>query len=223
MLVSTILQLLEENIQNMNSFVYANMLPSELGNQFDYMANKFVDAHFKPSLAGSLQGIDETEIQLDNLRNLKATYTGGATLLSGSDYYLLFPENYRNLLNDKVTVVSACHSTLLDRPTRVIGDEAWETTKINPFAKPTEVSPISKVISDRFIVNAGGRVVSTITLAYIIKLPKLDVETVDAEYNLFPDEVILKIIDLTRNRILELIQGERISTAVQESQNFNVL
>jgi len=207
----------------MHSFVYANMLPQELANQFDFVTNKFVDAHFKPSQAGSLQGIDEIQIDLDNLRLLKSTYSASPTLTNG-DYVVALPNNYRNLLNDRVSVASNCSSQIvLNRPTRPIGDEAWETTKVIPFTLPTAVSPISKILGNNFYVNAGGNVITSISLTYIRKVLNLDVVTSNATYTEFPEEVILKIIDLTRNRILELVKSDRTSTAVEENKNFGLM
>ena len=224
MLASTILSLLEENIQNIHSFVYANILPAELSIQFDRIANKFVDAHLKPSQAGSLLGIDETELNIDSLRNLKnQTPLVLTTTLVGSDYVATLPTDYRNLLRDRVKVTSSCGTgNFLRVPSRLLGDEVWETTKQNPFAKPQDKSPISKIIGNKFIVNANGSVITEVDITYIRKVTALD-STGVADYTEFPEEVILWLIDLTRNRILESLQSERLPSAVQESGNFGTM
>lgn len=224
MLASTILSLLEENIQNMHSFVYANMLPQELANQFDRVANKFVDAALKPSMAGTLVGVDEIQVNIDSLRNLKVNTTLTPTIIVGTtDYQITLPTNYRNLLNDVVKVTNTCGTiNYLNVPTREIGDEVWETTKQNPFAKPLPRSPISKILTNKFIINAGGSPVTEATITYLRKLTALDATGV-ADYTEFPEEILLQIIDLTRNRVLEIIQGERLPTSVQETGNFGTM
>jgi hypothetical protein len=221
MLSSTILQLLEENIQNMQSSVYSNFLPEELGNQFDRIANKFVDDMIKPYPIGSLKGADEIQANMDDIKFLVAPSQATPTLNNG-DYIMSLPSDYRNLLRDKVSVDVCGNGTSSWKPTYLTGFEDWESIKLNPFLRPKSDRVRSTLRGNQYVANAGGAVISLVDIVYIRKITPIDF-TAPVDYLEFPDQTILKLIDLTRNRILEVVQSERLPSATQEINNFGTL
>ena len=221
MLSSIILQLLEENIQNMQSSVYSNFLPEELANQFNRVANKFVDDMIKPYPIGSLKGVDEVQANIDDIRILVTPQQSVPVLVNG-DYLFLLPDNYRNLMNDKVSVDTCGNGSYIWKATYLTGFEDWESIKLNPFLKPKPDRVRSSLRNGQYVANAGGAVINLIDITYIRQIEPINFNT-PLPYEEFPDHTILKLIDLTRNRILEVVQSERLPSAAQEINNFGTL
>jgi hypothetical protein len=227
---------LEQGLQNLGSFVYANYLPQEINLQFDRIVDKFIDAHLKPQpIPQELKGIDEVQLQLDNLRFIKVT--DAALVTNGADTekrgYTL-PDNYRNLIQDS-SQISWCGSTRWVA-NRLQGDEEFkQNVQENPFLKSTTLSPLSRVVTIPNLTNGYDTIllvynpnVTGCKIDYYRKPIRLyDIIAAGGNMNYdfidFPRHCIDLLIDLLRNRLLENIQGDRLPSAVQESNNFGLM
>lgn len=219
MLASEVIYRVNQNTQNLNSFVYSNFEPKEIWLQFDREVDKFLDAHLKPEQAGNLKGVDEIELDIDNLRYLKVI----GTFIPMSTNVGNLPSNFRNLLNDR-SQITQCGQTF-DVSNRLFGDEKLYEALENPFLKPKIDSPISRIVGNQIRIHSvPGQVIGSCHIDYI-KIPaKLyDIDDPNYDYLEFPEHCINWIIDLTRNRIAELTQSERLPSQIQESTNFNLM
>lgn len=217
MLVSEIHYTLDQNLQILNSFVYSNFLPEEINLQFDRIVDKYIDAHLKAAPIGSLQGIDEIQIDLDNLRYLKVVDTP-ISLTNGVG---VLPTNYRNLLQDRSLVMNC--GRLTEVANRLYGDEDLSNYLENPFTKTVATSPISRIYGNNIRIYQDNFTVNTCKIDYIRKPISLNSLNPSDDYTEFPDYCIKVIIDLLRNRMLEIVQSQRLPSAVQETNNFGTL
>jgi len=226
MKISEIFYTVDQNMQNMGSYVFGNMLPQELALQFDRTANKYLDGFLVPAQLGTLKGVDEIQIDVDTLRLLKIidfpiTLTSGVGAL---------PDNYRNLLNDRSLVTSCGNPTIV--PNRLFGDEDLYQILQNPFTKPRLLSPISRIYGNNIKVYTDNFVVPTVYIDYIRKPVSLidlgltfpntyyDTGFMNYDYQEFPLQALQVIMDNMRDRLLELVESDRLPSAVQESQDF---
>lgn len=224
MLVREIFYTVDQNLQILNSHVFANIEPNELSLQFDRIVDKYIDSHLKPSQVGTLEGIDEIQIDIDNLRNIKnigqvIPLTNGLGVL---------PSDYRNLLNSRSEVVD-CNITQ-QVPNRIHGDEDLYKVLRNPFTKSTISSPIGRIYGNNIQIYTNNFVVSNVYIDYIRKpislyqlgatLGYYDNAFLDYDYVDFPEETLKVILDNLRDRLLELVEASRLNSAVQESQDF---
>jgi len=226
MKISEIFYEVDQNMQNMGSYVFGNMLPQELALQWDRTVNKYLDSYLKPSVAGNLEGIDEIQIDIDTLRLLKIidapiTLTAGVGTL---------PADYRNLLNDR-SLVTVCGNPQIV-PNRLFGDEDLYQILQNPFTKPKLLSPISRIYGNSIKIYTDNFVVPTVYIDYIRKPVSLtdlgltfpntyyDTGFMNYDYQEFPTQALQVIIDNMRDRLLELVESDRLPSAVQESQDF---
>lgn len=219
MLSSEILYRINQDTQNLNSFVYSNFEDKEIYLQFDRLVDKFLDSHFKPEVAGTLKGVDEIEMDMNNLRFLKVIDTS----IPLTNYSGNLPDNFRNLLNDR-SIVTQCGKSV-ETSNRNFGDEDLYPTMENPFTKPKVDSPISRINGNKIIIKSvPGQTINTVNIDYV-KIPAKLYEINDPNYDYkeFPEHCISWIIDLTRNRLSELTKSDRLNTQIQESTNFNLM
>lgn len=217
MLKSQIHYTLDQNLQILNSFVYSNFLPEEIDLQFDRIVDKFIDAHLKGVMDVSLQGVDEIEIDIDNLRFLKEVDVP-ISLINGIG---TLPTNYRNLLED-YSLVTNC-GILQQVSNRLYGDEDLSNALENPFTKTVVTSPISRIYGNNIRIYQDGFTINTCVIDYIRKPISLNTLSDTDDYIEFPDYCIKVIIDLLRNRMLELVQSQRLTSSIQETNNFNTI
>ncbi len=219
MLASEVIYRINQNTQNLNSFVYSNFEDREIWLQFDREVEKLLDAHLKPEQVGSLKGIDDRQISIDNLRKLKViNFTIPLFAHIGN-----LPDDYRTKLNDRSIIIQCGQE--VEVVNRFYGDEDLPAIKENPFLKAKVDSPISRIAGNNIIITpAPGQVITTCKIDYI-RIPAKLYELNDPNYNYqeFPDYCLEWLIDLTRNRISELTQSERLGTQIQESTNFNLI
>ncbi len=226
MKVSTIFYTLDQNLQNLNSFVFSNFEPKEYSLQIDREVDKYIDSFFKPAQVGTLEGVDEIQTDLDNLRFLKVIDTQIPLTNSEGD----LPTNYRNLLNDRSEVLNC--GVLTRVPNRVTGDEDLYKIIQNPFTRPKnrDSGPLSRIFNNKIKVYTDNFTVTNVYIDYIRKPIKLfdlgatlgyyDPAFNNYDYAEFPEEALKVILDNVRDRLLELVQADRLNTAVQESQDF---
>ncbi len=203
-----------------------NIEPKEYCLQWDREVDKYIDSFLVPAQSGTLQGVDEIQTDLDHLRFLKVIDTQIPLINSEGD----LPTNYRNLLNDRSEILNC--GVLTKVPNRLTGDEDLYKILQNPFTKPRkrDSGPVSRIFNNRIRVYTDNFTVSNVYIDYIrkpIKLLELGATMGyyaptfnDYDYLEFPEEALKIILDNTRDRILELIQADRLQTAIQESQDF---
>lgn len=219
MLASEINYRIDQNLQILNSFVYSNFEPKELWLQFDRIVDKFIDAHFKPEADISLKGVDELLIDMNNLRFLKVLDTS-IPLIAGDGN---LPIDYRNLLNDR-SIVNVCGI-----PTEILnrnfGDEDLYLALDNPFTTTKRDSPISRIHNGKLKVYTNPTfTVNTAIIDYIrIPVKLYDLNNPNYDYKEFPDECIGWLIDFTRNRLMEVVESNRLDKAIPETTNFNLI
>lgn len=218
MLASEINYRIDQNLQILNSFVYSNFEPRELWLQFDRQVDKFLDAFLRPEGDVSLKGIDEVLVNINNLRFLKVL--NYSIPLVGGEGDL--PVNYRDLLNDR-SIIDLC-GTPKEVPNRNFGDEDLYTSLQNPFTTSKRDSPISRIHNDKLKIYTTDFTVNTAIIDYIRVPAKLyEINDPSYDYKEFPDECIGLLIDLTRNRLMEVVESQRLDKAIPETNNFNVI
>lgn len=227
MKVSDIFYTIDQNMQILGSFVFSNIEPKEYALQFDRIVDKYIDSYIKPAQVGTLEGLDEIQADVDNLRFIKVVDTP-ISLTSGVG---ALPVNYRNLLNSRsqVTICGAAqkvYNRLHDF------EDVYRVIK-NPFTKPKLSSPISRIYGNSIQVYTDNFVVSTVYIDYIrkpVKLIELGLTFTNGYYDTgfnnydyvdFPIEALQTIMDNLRDRLLELVESNRLNSAIQESQGFN--
>lgn len=226
MKVSDIFYTIDQNMQILGSFVFSNIEPKELALQFDRVVDKYIDSYLKPAQVGTLEGVEEIQTDVDNLRLIKVvdvpiSLTNGVGAL---------PANYRNLLNDR-SQVTICGNTEIV-PNRLHDSEDIYKVLQNPFTKTKLSSPISRIYGNNIKVYTDNFVVPTVYIDYIRKPVKLmelgptfpngfyDTGFNNYDYLDFPIQALEVIMDNLRDRLLELVESNRLSSAIQESQDF---
>jgi hypothetical protein len=227
MKISEIFYTIDQNMQNLGSFVFSNIEPKELCLQFDRVVDKYIDSYQKPAQVGTLEGIDEIQSDVDNLRFLKVV-DASISLTNGVG---VLPANYRNLLNSR-SQVTICGATQKVYNRLHDSEDIYRVIK-NPFTKPKLSSPISRIYGNSIQVYTDNFVVATVYIDYIRKPIKLieigatfpnnyyDTDFNNYDYLDFPVEALSVIMDNMRDRLLELVESNRLNTAVQESQGFD--
>jgi len=226
MKISDIFYTIDQNMQILGSFVFSNIEPKEYALQFDRMVDKYIDSYIKPAQVGTLEGIDEIQADVDNLRFIKVIDTP-ISLTNGVG---ALPANYRNLLNSR-SQVTICNVTQRV-PNRLHDSEDVYRVIKNPFTKPKLSSPISRIYGNSIQVYTDNFVVPTVYIDYIrkpVKMIELGLTFPDNYYDTgfnnydyldFPIEALEVIMDNVRDRLLEMVESNRLNTAVQESQDF---
>jgi hypothetical protein len=231
MTIAEIEYTLEQKLQILNSNVYGNLLTEEILLQFDNIVDRFIDAHLYPKQVGSLKGIDETQLTIDNLRFIKeinVPLSRTTTTYNDSVFSLLTLPNYRNLINDS-SEVTICGVTKLVG-NRLIGDEELkENIEANPFLKSKSSSPLSRISGNNYYIIDGVSLnIETVNIDYYRKPVRLYDEYIENsnpnfDFVDFPRNCIDFLVDLLKNRFLETLQSERLQGSVQEINNFGTL
>lgn len=234
MTIAEITYTLEQKLQILSSNVYSNLLTHEILLQFDNVVDRYIDACLSPKPIGSLLGVDDTQLSVDNLRFLKVIETNLVrTITIDKTSFHTLPANYRNLINDSSEVLICGVPTWVGN--RQIGaEELKENIDQNPFIKAKKFSPLSRVVSNDLLVTThDGVPPSNVKIEYFKKPTRLyDIWTGvtggnpnDDTYgfNDFPRNVIDLFIDLLKNRLLETFESPRLPGSVQEVKNFGTL
>jgi hypothetical protein len=229
MTIAEIEYTLEQKLQILNSNVYGNLLTEEILLQFDNIVDRFIDAHLYPKQVGSLKGIDETQLTIDNLRFIKVINTPlSRTSVIYNNSCFTLPTNYRNLINDS-SVVTICGVTKT-LGNRQIGDEELkENIAANPFLKSKSSSPLSRISGNNYYIIDGVSLnITEVNIDYYKKPVRLYDEYIDNanpayDFVDFPRNCIDFLIDLLKNRFLETFESQRLQGSVQEINNFGTL
>ncbi len=230
MTIAEIIYTLEQKLQILGSNVYSNLLPQEILLQFDNVVDRYIDACLSPKPEGSLLGIADTQLKVDNLRLLKVPETILTFSSNSGNNGALFtlPSNYRNLINDSSEVLICGVATWVGN--RQIGDEeVKENIDENPFLKPRAWSPTSRIIGNFLLVStAPGNIATRVKIEYFKKPTRLYDEYIANgneafQFADFPRNVQELFIDLLRNRFLETFESQRLPGAIQETNNFGTI
>jgi hypothetical protein len=230
MTIAEIIYTLEQKLQILGSNVYSNLLPGEILLQFDNVVDRYIDACLSPKPEGSLLGIADTQLKVDNLRLLKVpeTILTKTTSPDNKSAYFTLPTNYRNLINDSSEVLICGVATWVGN--RQIGDEeVKENIEENPFLKAKAWSPTSRIIGNTLLVTTvPGNIASRAKIDYFKKPTRLYDEYVansndSFQFADFPRNVQELFIDLLRNRFLETFESQRLPGAIQETNNFGTI
>jgi hypothetical protein len=229
MTIAEIEYTLEQKLQILNSNVYGNLLTEEILLQFDNIVDRFIDAHLYPKQLGSLKGIDETQLTIDNLRFIKVINTPlSRTTTTYNDSVFSLPNDYRNLINDS-SEVTICGITKLVGNRQVGDEELKENIETNPFLKSRMSSPLSRISGDNYYVIDGVSLnIETINIDYYRKPVRLydeykDNANLNYDFIEFPRNCIDFLIDLLKNRLLETFESQRLQGSVQEINNFGTI
>jgi hypothetical protein len=213
----------------LNSNVYGNLLTSEILLQFDNIVDRFIDAHLYPKQLGSLKGIDDTQLTIDNLRFIKVLnlpLSRASTVYNDSVFPL--PDDYRNLISDASDVYICGVARKVGN--RLIGDEELkENITVNPFLKSRMSSPLSRISgTDIHVIDGVSLGIIDVNIDYYRKPVRLfdeyaDNANLDYDFTEFPRNCIDFLIDLLKNRFLETFESQRLQGSVQEINNFGIL
>lgn len=229
MTIAEIEYTLEQKLQILNSNVYGNLLTSEILLQFDNVVDRFIDACLSPKQLGSLKGIDDTQLTIDNLRFIKVLsipLSRSSTIYNDSVF--TFPDDYRNLINDSSNVYICGAAKTVGN--RLIGDEELKENIVeNPFLKSRMSSPLSRISGNNYYVIDGVSLgIIDVNIDYYRKPVRLYKEYADNanlnyDFTEFPRNCIDFLIDLLKNRFLETFESQRLQGSVQEINNFGTL
>ena len=229
MTIAEIEYTLEQKLQILNSNVYGNLLTKEILLQFDNIVDRFIDAHLYPKQLGSLKGIDETQLTIDNLRFIKVINKSlSRTSTASNDSVFDLPVDYRNLINDS-SEVTVCSITKLVGNRQIGDEELKENIEANPFLKSRTSSPLSRISGSKYYIIDGVSLnIETVNIDYYRKPVRLydlykqtPVDTHD--FVEFPRNCIDFLIDLLKNRLLETFESQRLQGSVQEINNFGTI
>jgi hypothetical protein len=229
MTIAEITYTLEQKLQILSSNVYSNLLTHEILLQFDNVVDRYIDACLSPKPMGSLLGIDDTQLSVDNLRLLKVsnTFLSLASTTEGDFTYTL-PVDYRNLINDSSKVLICNIETW--KGNRQIGtEELRQNITNNPFLKAKPFSPLSRIINNTLVINTYNNVAPVaVKIDYFKKPVRLYDEweansNEDYDFVDFPRNICDLFIDLLKNRLLETFESPRLPGSVQEVKNFGTL
>jgi len=229
MTIAEIEYTLEQKLQILNSNVYGNLLTKEILLQFDNIVDRFIDAHLYPKQLGSLKGIDDTQLTIDNLRFIKViNVVLNRTSIESNDSVFTLPTDYRNLINDS-SEVTICGITKWVGNRQIGDEELKENIAANPFLKSRTGSPLGRISSNKYYVIDGENLnIETVNIDYYrkpIRLYDLYKQTpVDThDFVEFPRNCIDFLIDLLKNRLLETFESQRLQGSVQEINNFGTI
>ena len=226
MTIAEIIYTLEQKLQILGSNVYSNLLPEEILLQFDNIVDRYIDACLAPKPEGSLLGVGDTQLKVDNLRLIKVPETIlTRTAFTTTEAFFDLPEDYRNLINDQSEVLICNVATWVNN--RQVDDE--EAKDNNPFTRSKAWSPTSRIFQDRIVVETVvGNLATRVKIEYFKKPTRLYDEYVangDDTFQFvdFPRNVQELFIDLLRNRFLETFESQRLPGAIQETNNFGTI
>jgi hypothetical protein len=228
MTIAEITYTLEQKLQILSSNVYSNLLTHEILLQFDNVVDRYIDACLAPKPNGSLLGIDDIQLSVDNLRLLNnIEYDLVRTINIEKTFFHTLPSDYRNLISDSSEVLICGVPTWVGN--RVVGIEEFRDIEENPFIKAKKFSPLSRVVGNALLVTTyDGIAPSDVKIEYFRKPIRLYEEWMDnsnEDYDFvdFPRNVIDLLIDLLKNRLLETFESPRLPGSVQEVKNFGTL
>ena len=229
MTIAEIEYTLEQKLQILNSNVYGNLLTKEILLQFDNVVDRFIDACLSPNQLGSLKGMDDTQLTIDNLRFIKVLNASlDITTPEGNDVAFTLPTNYRNLINDSSIVTICGVSKTVGN--RLIGDEELKENIIaNPFIKSRTSSPLSRISGSKYyIIDGVSLAINQVKIDYYRKPVRLFDEyannaNLSYDFTDFPRNCIDFLIDLLKNRLLETFESQRLQGSIQEINNFGTI
>lgn len=229
MTIAEIEYTLEQKLQILNSNVYGNLLTKEILLQFDNIVDRFIDAHLYPKQLGSLKGIDETQLTIDNLRFIKViNVILNRTSVESNDSVFTLPTDYRNLINDS-SEVTICGVTKFIGNRQIGDEELKENIAANPFLKSRIGSPLGRISGNKYYVIDGESLgITDVSIDYYRRPVRLFDEYADnanLSYDFvdFPRNCIDFLIDLLKNRLLETFESQRLQGSVQEINNFGTI
>jgi hypothetical protein len=229
MTIAEIEYTLEQKLQILNSNVYGNLLTKEILLQFDNIVDRFIDAHLYPKQLGSLKGIDETQLTIDNLRFIKViNVILNRTSVESNDSVFTLPTDYRNLINDS-SEVTICGVTKFIGNRQIGDEELKENIAANPFLKSRIGSPLGRISGNKYYVIDGESLgITDVNIDYYRRPVRLFDEYADnanLSYDFvdFPRNCIDFLIDLLKNRLLETFESQRLQGSVQEINNFGTI
>lgn len=229
MTIAEIEYTLEQKLQILNSNVYGNLLTKEILLQFDNIVDRFIDAHLYPKQLGSLKGIDETQLTIDNLRFIKViNVVLNRTSIESNDSVFTLPTDYRNLINDS-SEVTICGITKWIGNRQIGDEELKENIAANPFLKSRTGSPLGRISSDKYyVIDGESLAITKVSIDYYRKPVRLFDEYADNanlsyDFTDFPRNCIDFLIDLLKNRLLETFESQRLQGSIQEINNFGTI
>ena len=229
MTIAEIEYTLEQKLQILNSNVYGNLLTKEILLQFDNIVDRFIDAHLYPKQLGSLKGIDETQLTIDNLRFIKViNVVLNRTSIESNDSVFTLPTNYRNLINDS-SEVTICGITKWVGNRQIGDEELKENIAANPFLKSRTGSPLGRISSNKYyVIDGESLAITKVSIDYYRKPVRLFDEYADNanlsyDFTDFPRNCIDFLIDLLKNRLLETFESQRLQGSIQEINNFGTI
>lgn len=229
MTIAEITYTLEQKLQILSSNVYSNLLTHEILLQFDNVVDRYIDACLSPKPMGSLLGVDDIQLSVDNLRLIKVIQTGLQYVGQyDKTYKYELPSNYRNLINDS-SQVYICGSLAWVGNRAIGSEELRENIEQNPFIKAKKFSPLSRIINNEIHITTDDSIGPiTVRIEYFKKPTRLYDEWLvnsNEAYDFvdFPRNVCDLFIDLLKNRLLETFESARLPGSVQEVKNFGTL
>ena len=198
--------LIEQNLQNIGSFAYQDMLPEEVDLQINYVIDWFIrntlDAYQKKqSTLEDLRTITEKNYVISMLQDSSGTFTTGS-----------LPDGYLYLINDRSIVNVICRKEgKLVRFSKEVANRLDRTSDLynildHSFSKTRKTSPVSILNSNNIIVYLDGFIVPSVKIDYIRKPIIIDVVLNPNDQFEFPDGTFYKIAELTSKRIAILIE-----------------
>lgn len=229
MTIAEIEYTLEQKLQILNSNVYGNLLTKEILLQFDNIVDRFIDAHLYPKQLGSLKGIDETQLTIDNLRFIKViNVILDRTNVESNDSVFTLPTDYRNLINDS-SEVTICGITKWIGNRQIGDEELKENIAANPFLKSRTGSPLGRISSNKYyVIDGESLAITKVSIDYYRKPVRLFDEyannaNLSYDFTDFPRNCIDFLIDLLKNRLLETFESQRLQGSIQEINNFGTI
>jgi hypothetical protein len=195
---------IQQGVQAIASFAYANVQLQELDYNWNYCTDLFIQLAFpdkyavqKPEKYQDVQAsIDDLKI-LEVLGNTNTLLT--TTIGSYPVSYITLPENYRHLLNDSTLVKPLNCDTTREVPNRLTETEDIKTILENSIFKTSQESPISHLSGNNLYVynfykNTKQFDIEAIYMDYLAKPTKVDFGNNGSTVLQFPDQTCFKII-----------------------------
>lgn len=200
----------EQELQELHSEVYDDLLPEEIDIRLNDSVSRFISNRFDDfNRSKRLEGFQKAQKRLDDLRRLIKSST--LTELNNTNDYKEFnlPEDYRHLIVDNSTVsIEGCEET------RKAGNRLHELEEINgvlsnAFAKSKPLSPVSGIIGNKLRVYKDGFDIDSVEIYYIKKPDAIDISNPDTDWSELPDYACLEIVDNSVADTLEILQNQR--------------
>lgn len=199
--------LINQDLQNLTSFAYQDMLPEELDIAINANINRFIELALSKERDGKPHnGFQDTQKKLDDIRELQNKDVSLSPITAFTDgdkvgVFAVLPLDYNHLINDRSIVNITCNIkgvptiTTKVRPNRVIDQEVLPNVLDNFFTKTDKDSPVSNLSGNNIYVyhNPSNFIVSGIIIDYIRTPKKIDFNNFPLVVMEFPDPTCYKI------------------------------